>query len=159
MIDPDDGYKTLGEGQHTKFGNAFVGGDRKNPRIVVAVNGGSDLIYIPDGDKSVARQVVDALLTQDYVSGLFVEFKLGKFRTLSLDDIALEGSAKYATSGDSGSISALSTRHAGSRCFARSGSPIPCCSKARACTARSVTPQHLEVRGNNRAANVKSRSG
>jgi hypothetical protein len=80
--------------QHTKFGNAFVGGDRKNPRIVVAVNGGSDLIYIPDGDKSVARQVVDALLTQDYVSGLFVDSKLGKFPgTLSLDDIALEGSA------------------------------------------------------------------
>jgi hypothetical protein len=94
VIDPDDGYKTLGEGQHTKFGNAFVGGDRKNPRIVVAVNGGSDLIYIPDGDKSVARQVVDALLTQDYVSGLFVDSKLGKFPgTLSLDDIALEGSA------------------------------------------------------------------
>jgi hypothetical protein len=60
----------------------------------VAVNGGSDLIYIPDGDKSVARQVVDALLTQDYVSGLFVDSKLGKFPgTLSLDDIALEGSA------------------------------------------------------------------
>jgi hypothetical protein len=94
VIDPDDEYKTLGEGQHTKLGNAFVGGDRRNPRIVVAVNGGSDLIYIPDGDKSVARQVVDALLTQDYVSGLFVDSKLGKFPgTLSLDDIALEGSA------------------------------------------------------------------
>ena len=94
VIDPDDGYKTLGEGQHTKLGNAFVGGDRRNPRIVVAVNGGSDLIYIPDGDKSVARQVVDALLTQDYVSGLFVDSKLGKFPgTLSLDDIALEGAA------------------------------------------------------------------
>jgi hypothetical protein len=94
VIDPDDGYKTLGEGQHTKLGNAFVGGDRRNPRIVVAVNGGSDLIYIPDGDKSVARQIVDALLTQDYVSGLFVDSKLGKFPgTLSLDDIALEGTA------------------------------------------------------------------
>lgn len=33
-------------------------------------------------------------MTQDYVSGLFVDSKLGKFPgTLSLDDIALEGSA------------------------------------------------------------------
>jgi hypothetical protein len=66
LIDPDDGYKTIGEAQHTKFGNGLIGGDRNKPKVVVAVNGGSDLIYIPDGDKSVAKQVVDALLTQDY---------------------------------------------------------------------------------------------
>jgi Type I phosphodiesterase / nucleotide pyrophosphatase len=94
LIDPDDGYKTIGEAQHTKFGNGLLGGDRNKPKVIVAVNGGSDLIYIPDGDKSVAKQVVDALLTQDYVSGLFVDSKLGKFPgTLSLDDIALEGTA------------------------------------------------------------------
>src|SRR6516165_5226771 len=94
LIDPDDGYKTIADGQHTKFGNGLIGGDRNKPKVVVAANGGSDLIYIPDGDKSVAKQVVDALLTQDYVSGLFVDSKLGKFPgTLSLDDIALEGTA------------------------------------------------------------------
>jgi hypothetical protein len=94
LIDPDDGYKTIGEAQHTKFGNGLLGGDRNKPKVIVAVNGGSDLIYIPDGDKSVAKQVVDALLTQDYVSGLFVDSKLGKFPgALSLDDIALEGTA------------------------------------------------------------------
>ena len=94
LIDPDDGYKTIGEAQHTKFGNGLIGGDRNKPKVVVAVNGGSDLIYIPDGDKSVAKQVIDALLTQDYVSGLFVDSTLGKFPgTLSLDDIALEGTA------------------------------------------------------------------
>jgi hypothetical protein len=61
---------------------------------VVAANGGSDLIYIPDGDKAVAGQIVDALLTQDYISGIFVDSKLGKFPgTLTLDDIALEGAA------------------------------------------------------------------
>ncbi len=42
----------------------------------------------------MAKRVVDFLLTQDYVSGLFVDSKLGKFPgTLTLDDIALEGSA------------------------------------------------------------------
>ena len=42
----------------------------------------------------MARRVVDALLDEDYVSGIFVDTKLGKFPgTLTLDDIALEGSA------------------------------------------------------------------
>ena len=94
LIDPDDGYKTIGDGQHTKNGNGLIGGDANKPKVVVAANGGSDLIYLPDGDKTLARRIVDFLLTQDYVSGLFVDTKLGKFPgTLSLDDIALEGSA------------------------------------------------------------------
>jgi hypothetical protein len=94
LIDPDDGYKTVGEGQHTKNGNGLIGGDRNKPKVVVAANGGSDLIYIPDGDKAIAKRIVDTLLSQDYVSGLFVDSKLGKFPgTLSLDDISLEGSA------------------------------------------------------------------
>jgi len=94
LMDPDDGYKTIGEGQHTKNGNGLIGRDRNKPKVVVAANGGSDLIYIPDGDKAITKQIVDALLSQDYVSGLFVDSKLGKFPgTLSLDDIALEGSA------------------------------------------------------------------
>jgi hypothetical protein len=94
LIDPDDGYKTIGDNQHTKNGNGLIGGDKDKPKVVVAANGGSDLVYIPDGDKALAKRIVDALLTQDYVSGLFVDSKLGKFPgTLSLDDIALEGSA------------------------------------------------------------------
>ena len=94
LLDPDDGYKTIGDGAHTKNGNGLIGGDRSKPKVVVAANGGSDLIYVPDGDKAIAKRVVDFLLTQDYVSGLFVDAKLGKFPgTLSLDDIALEGSA------------------------------------------------------------------
>jgi Type I phosphodiesterase / nucleotide pyrophosphatase len=94
LIDPDDGYKTIGDGQHTKNGNGLIGGDRDKPKVVVAANGGSDLVYIPDGDKALAKRIVEALMTQDYVSGLFVDSKLGKFPgTLSLDDIALEGSA------------------------------------------------------------------
>jgi hypothetical protein len=94
LLDPDNGYVTIGDSQHTKNGNGLIGGDRNNPKVVVAANGGSDLIYIPDGDKAVAKRIVDTLLAQDYVSGLFVDAKLGKFPgTLSLDDIALQGTA------------------------------------------------------------------
>jgi Type I phosphodiesterase / nucleotide pyrophosphatase len=86
LMDPDDGYKTVADGQHTKAGNGLIGGDRDKPKVVVAANGGSD--------KALAKRIVDTLLSQDYVSGLFVDSKLGKFPgTLSLDDIALEGSA------------------------------------------------------------------
>ena len=94
LIDPDDGYRTIAEGQHTKYGNGLIGGDTHNPKVVVAANGGSDLIYLPDGDKDIAKRVVDALLNQDYVSGIFIDAKLGKLAgTLTLDDVALEGSA------------------------------------------------------------------
>ena len=94
LIDPDDNYKTIAEGQHPKHGNGFIGGDRNNPKVVVAANGGSDLIYLPDGDRAMAKRVIDVLLAQDYVSGIFVDSKLGKLPgTLSLDDVALEGSA------------------------------------------------------------------
>jgi hypothetical protein len=61
---------------------------------VVAANGGSDLVYIPDGDRETARSVVDALLKQDYVSGLFVHSRFGKIPgTLALSDIGLEGAS------------------------------------------------------------------
>jgi len=94
LFDPDDDDKAIAPGAHPKYGNGLIGGDKDNPKVVVAANGGSDLIYVPDGDKQTAKRVVDALLGQDYVSGIFVDTKLGGFPgTLSLDDIALEGSA------------------------------------------------------------------
>jgi predicted AlkP superfamily pyrophosphatase or phosphodiesterase len=94
LLDPDNDYKTVTPGEHTLHGDGLIGGDRKNPKVVVAANGGSDLIYLPDGDKAMAKRVIDFLLTQDYVSGLFVDPKLGKYPgTLTLDDIALEGTA------------------------------------------------------------------
>ena len=94
LIDPDDNYRTIEAGQHTRFGNGLIGGDRSKPKVAVAANGGSDLIYLPDGDKAMAKRVIDALLVQDYVSGIFVDSKLGKFPgTLTLNDIALEGTA------------------------------------------------------------------
>jgi hypothetical protein len=99
LLDPDDGYKVVAPGARPKFGNGLIGGDKSHPKVVVAANGGSDLIYLPDadkdlGDKELARRVIEALLTQDYVSGIFVDARLGQFPgTLTLNDIALEGSA------------------------------------------------------------------
>jgi hypothetical protein len=94
LIDPDDNYRTIEPGQHTRNGNGLIGGDRAHPKVVVAANGGSDLVYLPDGDQVLARQIIDFLLTQDYVSGLFVDSKLGRYPgTLTLDDVALEGTA------------------------------------------------------------------
>lgn len=94
LIDPDDNYRTIAPGQHSKHGNGLIGGDSNRPKIVVAANGGSDLIYLPDGDEAMARRVIDVLLAQDYVSGIFVDAKLGKFPgTLALDAIALAGGA------------------------------------------------------------------
>jgi hypothetical protein len=94
LLDPDNGYKVTAPGERPAKGNGFIGGDKNNPKVVVAANGGSDLIYLPDADKAITKQIVDALLTQDYVSGIFVGSKLGKFPgTLSLDDIALEDTA------------------------------------------------------------------
>ena len=39
---------------------------------------GSDLIYLPNRDKKLADRTIKALLEQDYVSGLFVDDKLGR---------------------------------------------------------------------------------
>jgi hypothetical protein len=94
LIDPDDGYKAVADGAHSRGGNALIGGDRDHPKLVVAANGGSDLIYIPDGDKEMAAKLVGVLLDQDYVGALFVHSRFGKIPgTLALSDIALEGAS------------------------------------------------------------------
>jgi hypothetical protein len=94
LLDPDDDDRRIASGEHTKHGNGLLGSDKTHPEVVVAANGGSDLIYLPDGNRRTAKQIVNALLRQDYVSGIFVDTKLGKFPgTLTLDDIALVGSA------------------------------------------------------------------
>lgn len=94
LTDQDGGPAPVGNGRHPRAGNGMIGGDPDHPKIVVAANGGSDLIYIPDGDRELAGRVVDALLAQDYAAGIFVDSRLGRFPgALSLADIGLEGAA------------------------------------------------------------------
>jgi hypothetical protein len=107
LFDPDDGYRPVASGTHSKRGNGLLaaasGGDLPRgpdgtPRVsvVVAANGGSDLVYLTDERaRELAPRVVDALLQQDYVSGLFVDDDLGRFPgTLPLSSIGLKGSAR-----------------------------------------------------------------
>jgi arylsulfatase A-like enzyme len=100
IIDPDAQDPQLQEIDLTKpnvrpsRGNALIGGDKDHPKIVVASNGGSDLIYLPDADKDLARKIVDVLSAEDYVSGVFVADSLGPIPgTLPLSAVDLEGSA------------------------------------------------------------------
>ena len=98
LFDPNDKNAPVAAGTHPKAGNGVLGKDPAKPDVVVATNGGSDLIYLPNKDKALAKRTVEALLAQDYVSGLFVDDALGKFGgTLPMSDINMEGKAATPT--------------------------------------------------------------
>jgi Type I phosphodiesterase / nucleotide pyrophosphatase len=94
LLDPDNKYQEVLAGSYPSRGNGLIGGDKANPNVVVAANGGSDLVYVPAGDKVLARTIVDILAAQDYVSGLFVSDDFGPIPgTLPISAIDLKGSA------------------------------------------------------------------
>src|ERR1700749_5340988 len=80
LFDPNNKNARVADNAHPKAGNGLLGQDPAKPDLVVATNGGSDLIYLPKGDKKLADKTIKALLEQDYVRGLFVDDKLGVFR-------------------------------------------------------------------------------
>ena len=77
-------------------GSGALGADPAHPDVIVASNGGSDLIYLPSPDaKQLAGDIVNFLTTQDYVAAIFVNDKLGRFPgALAMSDVNLIGSAK-----------------------------------------------------------------
>ena len=94
LFDPNDKNARVADGAHPKAGNGVLGSDPAKPDLVVATNGGSDLIYLPNRDKRLAERTVKALLEQDYVSGIFVDDKLGRFPgTLEMSQLNLKGKA------------------------------------------------------------------
>jgi hypothetical protein len=94
LFDPNDNNARIADNAHPKAGNGVLGQDPAKPDLVVATNGGSDLIYLPNQDKKLAQRTVKALLEQDYVSGLFVDDKLGRFPgTLPMSQLGLKGTA------------------------------------------------------------------
>ncbi|HET7888603.1 MAG TPA: alkaline phosphatase family protein [Bradyrhizobium sp.] len=98
LFDPNDNNAKVADGAHSKAGNGLLGRDPAKPDLVVATNGGSDLIYLPKSDKKLADRTIKALLEQDYVSGIFVDDKLGRFHgTLPLSQIGLKGKAVTPT--------------------------------------------------------------
>ncbi|MGA7072363.1 alkaline phosphatase family protein [Bradyrhizobium sp.] len=98
LSDPNDNNAKVADGAHPKAGNGLLGQDPAKPELVIATNGGSDLIYLPKPDKKLADRTVKALLEQDYVSGIFVDDKLGRFHgTLPLSQVGLKGKAATPT--------------------------------------------------------------
>lgn len=100
VFDPDNKNVEIvaGSGKGISKGDGLIGDDAEHPKVVIAANGGSDLVYIPSGDKALAAKVVELLSAQDYVSGLFVDDSLGKIPgTLPLSAISLKGTAATPT--------------------------------------------------------------
>jgi hypothetical protein len=94
LFDPNDKNAPVADNAHPKAGNGLLGKDPTKPDVVVATNGGSDLIYLPNNDRKLAGRIVKTLLEQDYVSGLFVEDDLGRFPgALPLSLLSLRGKA------------------------------------------------------------------
>jgi hypothetical protein len=98
LFDPNDKNARVADNAHPKAGNGLLGQNPAKPDLVVATNGGSDLVYLPNKDKKLAERTVKALLEQDYVSGLFVDDSLGRFPgTLPMSQLALKGKAVTPT--------------------------------------------------------------
>jgi hypothetical protein len=94
LFDPEAGNREVQLGEHPRRGSALLGDNPLRPRIVVGANGGSDLIYLPDHDRILARQTVAALLREDYVDGIFVDDSFGAVAgTLPMSAINLEGTS------------------------------------------------------------------
>jgi hypothetical protein len=95
LFDPDNKNAALEPGTYPKRGNGLIGADPAKPEVVVAANGGSDLVYVPGKDKALATKIVEALLKQDYVSGLFVDSEIGAIPgTLPMSAINMQGASR-----------------------------------------------------------------
>ena len=85
--------------QHSATGDGLLGGTgvvqtHPDAKVIVTAGGGTDLIYIPDHDRALARKLVDFLSRQDYTGALFVDSVFGDIPgALPMSAIALEGSA------------------------------------------------------------------
>ena len=75
---------------------AVLGRDARSPEVVVAANGGSDLIYLPGGGaKALAARIVNALTAEDYVGAIFIADSLGPIPgALPLSAIGHQGAAQ-----------------------------------------------------------------
>ncbi len=102
-VDPTIPQQTATVRQHPGSGDGLIGGtgailDQTDAKVIVAANGGSDLIYVPDHDYNTVRKIVSFLAGQDYIGGLFVDDSFGNIPgALPLSAIGLVGSAKLPT--------------------------------------------------------------
>jgi arylsulfatase A-like enzyme len=98
LFDPDNKNAPVTTGTFPKRGDGLIGADPTHPQVVVAANGGSDLVYLPAPDPGLAARVAKALAEQDYVSAIFADDALGALPgTLPLSAINLKGSSRTPT--------------------------------------------------------------
>ncbi len=99
-VDPTVAQQTATVRQRPAAGDGLIGGtgaiqDKTDARVVVAANGGSDLVYVPAGDYQTVRRVADFLTAQDYAGSVFVDDQYGPIPgTLPLSSIGLLGTAQ-----------------------------------------------------------------
>jgi arylsulfatase A-like enzyme len=84
------------ESAHPRLGNGLIAStcslhSPRDAKVVVAANGGSDLIYVPRGDGATIVDLATFLLGQDYVDAVFTDRAVPG--ALALRDINLWGSA------------------------------------------------------------------
>jgi predicted AlkP superfamily pyrophosphatase or phosphodiesterase len=83
--------------RYPSLGNGLIGGTGSvstpiDARVVVSSNGGSDLVYVPRGDRALVARLVGVLAGLDYVDGIFVDSSFGTLPgALPLSAIGLEG--------------------------------------------------------------------
>jgi len=85
----------LTDGFHPRQGGVALGADATHPDIVIGINGGNDIIWLPtDQAKSLAPRIVEALIAEDYTSAVFVNDDLGPIPgTLPSSLIGMKGTA------------------------------------------------------------------
>jgi len=102
LVDPTRGRPTADVLQRPLYGNGLIGGTGQalpttDARVIVAANGGSDLIYLTGrvgSEVKLLRRIVDFLTRQDYVSGVFANDEYGEAAgALKFSDIGLLGNA------------------------------------------------------------------
>jgi len=98
LFDPDNKNAPVASGALTKRGNAVLGADPAHPDVVIAANGGSDLVYVPSHDHALLDRIVTAVAAEDYTSALFADDAFGDVAgALPLSAIGLKGSARTPT--------------------------------------------------------------
>jgi hypothetical protein len=99
-IDPTIGQPTPEKSVRPLLGNCLIGGTGTlstptDATIVVAANGGSDLIYVNRPSPAFISGLVDFISSRDYVSGILTDPKFGPVNgALNLADVNLKGSTR-----------------------------------------------------------------
>jgi arylsulfatase A-like enzyme len=102
-VDPTASQQSPNVRQRPASGNGLIGGTGRiaketDAKVVVAANGGSDLIYLPRHDPELAKRIVAFLAKQDYAGGLFLDDAYGKLTgALPSSSIRLIGSSLTPT--------------------------------------------------------------